>query len=300
MSVDPQFIDKSIEITPVYETLTQQGEERLAAGNLEGAEEAFRGALNALEEINKNATMQEPFGLIALAQMNLATVLIRQKRYDEAETYLNKALNEISQKRGVEHPLFAYGLRQLASVLLTKRQIPEAKGLLEWVVELGEKQLGSHHPGLIKPLQALMEIHQDLGEEATVIEIQRRILSIENHPGRWRLFLTEGNQAYVDQDWTRAEVCFMNALNLIREMPENSTLEEMARVCHNLASVFKCLGKISQAEPLAQEALKLYENLYGEKDYQIKAPLKNLAEILVESGQDKASKNLFKRLEKLQ
>ncbi len=106
----------------------------------------------ALEE--EQHSKSEPYEQAVLLR-NLAGVLAAQKKYAEAESCYQRALEIWKQKFGENHPQFAAELRRFAAFYEAHEKFTEAEPLYQQVIEMHGSQLGKSHPQVAQAMNDL-------------------------------------------------------------------------------------------------------------------------------------------------
>lgn len=155
---------------------------RMQMGQFERAEPLLREAVDLLRQADGDALEQ------VRTQTNLGMCLLRQKRYPEAESVLNAAV-ELARAHGVEDNADALNAAgALAAMLNEQSKFDEAVPLLEAHLEKQRRILGPEHPQTLITQANLAHSHLHAGRLAeaetlidATLEARRRILG-EPHP----------------------------------------------------------------------------------------------------------------------
>jgi tetratricopeptide (TPR) repeat protein len=125
----------------LIDTLRAVGNASLAAGDLAGAEEAYRreGELIALH-----------FGAVhmdaAAHAYNTARFMVEVGDYERAESLYRKAADIIQELEGADSARMAYALLGIGNVQTFRGEIGKALETLEHALEIAREQVGSNHP----------------------------------------------------------------------------------------------------------------------------------------------------------
>lgn len=290
---NPYFRD--IPTQKLYEKFTQDGATALAAEDLVKAEACFHSALIELEKLGSSDTD----GLVSIGLINLANIYRRTQRHQEAMLLLRRALSEIAQRKGMEHPVFLQALYILADIDVEAENFEEAESCLEQGLLLHERVLGSQHPFLSESIRKLAAFYRHQGDTEKAGQLEERAYGLESASQNWEIYNAEGSDAYFRKEFSRAVTLFQKALWLLSEIPQMARSEEMGRILHNLSSVNRKLGNLESAESYGQKALQIYEGLYDSKNPSLSGPLRNMMEIYRQTGREREAKALLKQLRKL-
>ena len=147
-------------------------------------------------------------------------------RYEQAAPLLQRALAIYEQLVGVEHPLTATSLHNLA--LLSERQgkYEQAEPLYRRALAIRERHLGSDHPDTARSLIGLAELYMS------------------------------------HRKYEQAEPFSLHALAILEQLLGPEHLLTAASL-NSLAGLYMSQGKYEQAEPLYQRALAIREQLLG-------------------------------------
>jgi tetratricopeptide (TPR) repeat protein len=113
----------------------------------------------------------------------LGSLYLYQKKYDQAEPQLLRALNIRKNLLGSDHPDVGFVLHNLAKVYFLKHHYAEAESLYRQAVAIREKSLGLNHPDLAHTLRAyalLLQKTKRKPEAAAMNERAQEILA--RHP----------------------------------------------------------------------------------------------------------------------
>jgi eukaryotic-like serine/threonine-protein kinase len=129
-------------------------------GRLPEALSDFRNELEVLRQAGLGDTPEAGHALI-----NVAAVLRRLARYEEAEAQLREAVEHRHRTLGPEHPLTAASLARLGGLLSDQLgRYAEAAGLFERALEIQTRVLGPDHPSRVEGLGGLAAIREALGD----------------------------------------------------------------------------------------------------------------------------------------
>jgi tetratricopeptide (TPR) repeat protein len=116
---------------------------------------------------------------VALANVNLASIYLRERKWDEAEKILPDAVAE--ERRALENRgVLADGIRHLAELRAAQRAWPEADELYREAIGLYESKLGPENPEIAPVLRAYAEVRKHNGAskgEVKTLETRAKTIS---------------------------------------------------------------------------------------------------------------------------
>jgi tetratricopeptide (TPR) repeat protein len=140
----------------------------------------------------------EQHPLVAVSLHNLAHVLSRQGRHDEAAELFREALAIRRAVYGDEHPLVAMALYNLGTQLVALGRRPEGEDIYRQALAQQRKLLGDHHPEVRVTLRELAQSRLQDGDYDEAVALLREALAIaewlypEGHPEAFRRFAAMG------------------------------------------------------------------------------------------------------------
>ena len=146
--------------------------------------------------------------------------------YNEAEYWLNQALEIFEKSLGQNHPNVATSLNNLAELLRSTNRLSDAEPMYRRVIKIFEKSLGQNHPNVATALNNLAELLRASNRLSEAEPMYRRALKID-------------------------EASFG---------PDHPNV---AFDLNNLALLLKATNRLSEAEPLMRRALKIFEDSLG-------------------------------------
>ncbi|TWJ09801.1 CHAT domain-containing protein [Altererythrobacter ishigakiensis] len=253
------------------------------SGNHEGAEKAFREALNLRETW---LGRDDPVTLLSIR--SLALNLRLQGRYWDAEPLFARALARNERVLGKDHIDTLSSVRDLALCLKYQGRYSEAENLLLRALSTKERVLGREDSSTLSSAINLANLYKDLGRYGEAETLLRRVMrSRERKLGQdapptlasvrnlAALYLSQGR-------YPEAEALFVRFL----EASDRNGVAHASRflVISSLASLYKAQGRYGEAEPLYLEELRAGERLLGEDHPQTLAYLTNLAALFTDQG----------------
>jgi len=234
------------------------------------------------------------------AMNELAVVLQRLGKYEEAVALYRKALDGREKTLGKEHPGTLTSLNNLATVLQDQGDYEAAEELHRRALEGRKKVLGKEHPNTLTGVNNLAEVLRDQGDYKAAEKLHRQALE-----GRKKVLGKEhlntlqslNNLAVVLQDQgdhKAAKKLHRRALEgrekaLGKEHPDTLTS------LNNLAGVLHDQGEYKAAEELHRRALEGWEKALGKEHPDTLTSVSNLAEMLQDQGDYKAAEELHRR-----
>ncbi len=140
-------------------------------GDLEGAEEEYRVALELLIEARGPGDT-----VVATLRNNFGTLLEKRGKYGEACDEYESALAAAETKLGEAHPLVATWRSNLAGVRLLQGRPADAVAEFQRSVDQMSRSMGDNHPSVLSNRVNLAGALSEQGETAQAIEIVRDVL----------------------------------------------------------------------------------------------------------------------------
>jgi tetratricopeptide (TPR) repeat protein len=118
----------------------------------------------------------------------------------------------------------------------------------------------------------------------------------------WKKRVEEGNAAYQDRRYSKAEIRFSEALKQAESWPKGMPPERekemescLSKSLNNLAALYHSQGKHTLAEKMYLQALEIKKRLYGEENVEVALNLQNLAACYCAKHKYAEAEELFKR-----
>lgn len=189
----------------------------------------------------------------------LALQQVHQGKPDVAVPLCKKAVKELEEKNGRNHPEVASMLNILAVLYREQGKLKEATKCLHETLEIREKVFGYNHPAVASTLNNLAVLYGKNMEYKTAepfckkaLEIRQKLLG-PNHP-------------------------------------------DVAKQFNNLAILSAHLGKYEEVEYYYQRALEIYQMEFGPDDPNVIQTINNLANCYLKQGKYNAAEILFKKV----
>ena len=220
--------------------------------------------------------------------------------YQEALSYLQRALVICEQELGSTHPDTAVNLNNLANLYQDRGKYEQAEPLYQRALAICEQELGPTHPDTAAGLNNLAELYRTQGKYEQAEPLYQRALAIceqklgPTHPTTALSFSNLANLYQVQGKYKQAEPLYQRAL-AIREQELGPTHPDTAVNLNNLASLYQVQGKYEQAEPLYQRALAICKQELGPTHPGTTTTLNNLAELYRTQGKYEQAEPLYQR-----
>jgi len=198
---------------------------------------------------------------------------------------LGEAALEIAQKTfGVEHPIVATTLNNLAELYRTIGDYVKAEPLFKRSLDIYEKVFGPVDPNVATILNNLAEFYTTLGDYAKAEALYKRSLDIRekalgrDHPDVATSLNSLAGLHYSLGDYVRAEPLFKRSLDIYENVlgPDHP---DVATSLNNLAGLHLDLGDYAKAEPLYQRSLDIRKRTLGTDHPDVAISLGSLARL---------------------
>jgi eukaryotic-like serine/threonine-protein kinase len=206
----------------------------------------------------------------------LADVLRKQGKLVEAEPLLRESLQVRIRLFGDEHVETIAGLDNLGLLLAAQRKFDDAERLHQQALDMRRQLLGNGHPHVARSLNNLSILRERQGRVSEAEALLREAIDIEHKvaensrpyapelPGSSKLveYLHDLAQLLKRQGRiAEAETALTEALDYLRRPIATGPPHEtptLAKVLHYLADALRIRGALTEARPLAEEAVGLY------------------------------------------
>ena len=238
--------------------------------------------------------------LVAAASNNLAQLLWRTNRLEEAESLMRRALEVDVDSFGKRHPTVAIRLNNLAMLLRDTNRLEEAESLMRRALEIDVDSFGEQHPTVAIHLNNLATLLHAASRFGEAEPLMRRALEIdvdsfgEQHP---TVAIRLHNLATLLRDTNRlgeAESLIRRALE-IDEAAFGKRHPDVAMDLSNLANLLQDTNRLEEAEPLMRRALEIDVDSFGEQHPTVAVDLNNLAVLLQNTNRIKEAEPLMRR-----
>lgn len=224
-----------------------------------------------------------------LSMNTLASILISQWRFEEAEVIELQLLEILKTELGDEHPDTLSTMHNLAKVFIPQGRYEEAEVLLERVLKNRQKLLGDHHLDTVHCMDSLPELYWLRGRYNEAEELEARILQIrkellgDGHPDT--LQCKDSIVTALQHQGRHSEIVKLEAqvLQIRKELfgdKHPKTLQSMGY----LTAALHGQGRYSEAEKLGVEVLQNRKELFGNENPDTLRSMDELATILSSQG----------------
>jgi tetratricopeptide (TPR) repeat protein len=217
------------------------------------------------------------------SEINYNNNIIKGVDPRDIETNLNKLKTKTKQER----------LQEVEQWYKNKEIDPSMKEALSVVIDHIDKDLQASQQEIVK-LRAegkdqLAAVLEKLNEAFANSDIDKMLAIRDEEVGKLNkdeaiVYLNVADKLGGVFRFKEAEENYKKAIELQKKagMTENS---DYATSLNNLAGLYKAQGKYDLAEPLYQEALRIFEKVFGDKDYpEYATSLNNLALLYSDQG----------------
>ena len=246
----------------------------------------------------ERAGKEHPNALVSMN--NLAIVLSKQGKYEQAEEMHRQALGLRETVLGKEHPDALRSMNNLAAVLSNQGKYEQAEEVHRQALGLRETVLGKEHPDTLVSMNNLAAVLSNQGKYEQAEEAHRQALGLmetvlgKEHPDTLR---SMNNLAVVlskQGKYEQAEEMHRQALEL-RETVLGKEHPDTLRSMNNLAAVLSNQGKYEQAEEMHRQALRLRETVLGKEHPDTLVSMNNLAAVLSNQGKYEQAEEIHRQ-----
>ena len=220
--------------------------------------------------------------------------------YDEAETYLCRAIEISEQIHGGKNRELADYLDDLACLYRTLDRSKEAETLHRRALGIVEAVKGVNHVLTASKLHNLAVFYIQYEDYSTAEALFLRALDIherQDAPDHWLIAtaLTQLAGVYrVQKSFEQAEACCLRALNIYEQLLEPNHVD-IATGCNNLALLYLTMEWYAEAESLYLRALAINEQTRGKDHPETGTVLWGLARVCWKQGRNHEANALFER-----
>lgn len=200
---------------------------------------------------------------LAMAEHELARVLIRAEENDMVEPLLVSAQEKIEKLLGSKHPSLGPILHDLGAFYDSSARFEQAEPLYKRALEIGEQALGKDSPRLGATLNKLAGLYEEIEMEdeserlyIRALEIKQKVLG-ENHPDVGAILNHLANLLKLQGKHDQAEPMFIKSL-AIAEVALGKDHPNLAVVLNNMAELYSEMGNEKQAEYFQERAFSLF------------------------------------------
>ncbi len=259
--------------------------------NYTGAETRYREALAIAEASGLEAEAIK-------ARARIGFELAKQRRHDDAEQLLRRALSESAALHGADHPDTARIRVMLAEDLMFGNATAEALAEAERGVKVLRRVLRADDQemlGVLTTYAAGLRIAGNIPESIRVLEdiiAQRESLLDHNSFLLANAYSSLGSALYEQGRTLEATEQFVAALDIGRATLDPND-PSFAIDLNNVGSLYEEQGDYARAEPFLREALAIYRDHADVEPYQLANLTQNTGRLLMLSGQAEEAKRLL-------
>ena len=225
-----------------------------------------------------------------IVQLNQASRLREQAKYDEARELGEQVLAGMRQELGEEHPDTLLAINNLALTLFEKGELKRARELQEKVLEAQRRVGGKVHPNTLVAMGNLATTLQAQGELERAQELQEKALEAwcrtrgEQHPDTLIAMSNLGLTLQMQGELRGAQELHENALEAWRRVRGEEHFDTYLTMT-NLAGTLHEQGASERARGLLEQAIAGFRQKLGAEHHYVFRALCLLAMILHAQGQ---------------
>ena len=239
------------------------------------------------------------------AMSNLAVMLSKLGRHDEAANLQEKVLTWRKNFFGDEAPATLTAMNNLAMMLSDLKRHDEALKLQEKVLALRQKKFGDEHPDTIRAMNNLATLLSKRGRHLEALELQKKVLAwreqnfgennLETIGAVYNLSVTLNALKYYGDALERSEqVLLLRQKNLGDEHPDT------INALNNFAELLSDLGRYDEALTLQKKVLTLCKEILGDEHSKTVDAMSKVADSLSCLGRYDEALTLRKKILDLQ
>mmetsp|Transcript_3932 Transcript_3932/g.12098 ORF Transcript_3932/g.12098 Transcript_3932/m.12098 type:complete len:625 (-) Transcript_3932:93-1967(-) len=223
--------------------------------------------------------------LHSIALHDLASLLSKRGRHEQAEPLFKRALEIWEDQLGPDHPDVAMALSNLGRLLQAQCKFDGAEPLYKRAVGIAEKTFGPDHPNVATALNNHARLLQAQCKHALAEPLYTRALEIRelrlgpDHPDVATSLHDLGRLLHARGKYALAEAPCRRALD-IRERALGTRHVDVATTLHCLGRLAYDRGDLKAAEPLFRRALEIWSAQLGPDDAKVCASRHNLAALV--------------------
>jgi eukaryotic-like serine/threonine-protein kinase len=198
----------------------------------------------------------------------LGSIYQKLGKYDQADSLLQKALNQRKSLFGPDSPQVAESLVALGLLRSDQARLDAAEKLVREGLEIDKRRLPSNHPAFVKTLLAFGKILAERGSYDEALQILNEAVKIDSAPGVAPSDLASSLSALADAQYMAghydlSDSLYRRALEINRRLygPRHPLVSEELG---NLGSIQQDLGYYQKAEAFDRQALDIDRAYYGE------------------------------------
>jgi tetratricopeptide (TPR) repeat protein len=237
---------------------------------------------------------------VGIECFDLAALLNRQARYDDALGLAENALAIWRDVLGAKHPNTARGLDGVGAILVGQGKYADAHARYQQALDIRRAALGEKHPDTAASYHSLGEILFYLGKlEAAqaafekALTLQREVLG-EKHEQTAKFYDSLAGIRDEQGKYAGTQELYQKALD-IRLEHFGEVHPETAVTYHNLGASLSEQGKYAAAQPVLRKALDAWIGAVGERHPDTASTLQYLGINLNNQGKYAEAQGLFER-----
>jgi eukaryotic-like serine/threonine-protein kinase len=199
----------------------------------------------------------------------LGSIYQKLGKYDQADSLLQKALNQRKSLFGPDSPQVAESLVALGLLRSDQARLDAAEKLVREGLEIDKRRLPSNHPVFVKTLLAFGKILAERGSYDEALQTLNEAVKIDSAPGVAPSDLASSLSALADAQYMAghydlSDSLYRRALEINRRLygPRHPLVSEELG---NLGSIQQDLGYYQKAEAFDRQALDIDRAYYGEE-----------------------------------
>jgi eukaryotic-like serine/threonine-protein kinase len=199
----------------------------------------------------------------------LGSIYQKLGKYDQADSLLQKALNQRKSLFGPDSPQVAESLVALGLLRSDQARLDAAEKLVREGLEIDKRRLPSNHPAFVKTLLAFGKILAERGSYDEALQTLNEAVKIDSAPGVAPSDLASSLSALADAQYMAghydlSDSLYRRALEINRRLygPRHPLVSEELG---NLGSIQQDLGYYQKAEAFDRQALDIDRAYYGEE-----------------------------------
>jgi hypothetical protein len=285
----------AVSLVPAGYAPSSLGPAAAVAGNLSPAYAAWAEAVSLRERL-----LDPDHPDVAISLTNLASLLRRINRPNEAEPLYRRALAIQEKSYGPDHPAVAIRLDYLAALLRQANRQSEAEPLYRRALAIDEKAYGPDHPAVAFRLDQLAGLLRQANRQGEAEPLYRRALAIDensrgpDHPTVAIQLDYLAALLWQDTRLGETEPLYRRAL-AIEEKRYGPDHPAVAIRLNYLAALLRQANRLSEAEPLYRRALAIIEKTYGPDHPAVAIRLDQLAALLRQANRLSEAEPLYRR-----
>ena len=231
---------------------------------------------------------------------------IFQTQYEQIKRYYQYNLHSMEKILGPEHPHVATSLNRLADLIILWRyqdHYAEAELLYQRALRIQEKALGPDHPDLAQTLHNLAFLYTIQGRYAEAEPLYQQALTIyeksQSQPAFYEeaLKLSYPGRIHLLECYATLLKRYTTLLYKTDRYAEATALETLSQAItlHSMAFSYDSDACYTEAEPLYQQALVVYEKALGLEHLYVATNLNDLATLYRYQQQYEQAEPLYQR-----